>query len=91
MVSSLLIDYSLFDIYFLIVLYSLLQYILYLKSWYLNEVELKKAQHIKNEVQKEKLDLIQTITKERSLSSIISTLISKLLMQNYEIRNYLVV
>lgn len=72
-------------------MYSLLQYILYLKSWYLNEVELKKAQHIKNEVQKEKLDLIQTITKERSLSSIISTLISKLLMQNYEIRNYLVV
>ncbi len=81
---------SVFDIYFIFIFYCLILFIFYLKNWYLSSIEVRQIQQRKNEFQKEKLDLIQTMSKEKALASI-SSLISKLLMQNYSIKNYLVV
>lgn len=89
-VSHFFIDLSFFGLYYSIILYGVFLYTIQLKNWYLTNRELKKIQQIKTGYQKEKLNLVQSITKEKTLSSI-STLINKLLMQNYGIFNYLVV
>ncbi|MGH1830166.1 ATP-binding protein [Enterococcus gilvus] len=81
---------SIFDISFIFIFYCLILFILYLKNWYLSNIEIKRIQQRKKEFQKEKIDLVQTITKEKTLSSV-STLISKILLQHYEIDSYLMV
>lgn len=89
-ISRYILHFSLFKIYFIIVFYCFVLYVFYLKNWCLKSLELKRVQHTKNEFQMEKLDLIQIITKEKTLASI-SSLISKLLMQNYGISSYIVI
>lgn len=89
-INSYILHLSQRSIYLTTILYFFVLYIFHLKNLFLNSIELKKVQHIKNEFQKEKLDLIQKITKEQILASI-SSLVTKLLMQNYRIENYLVI
>ncbi|EKP7339247.1 hypothetical protein P3888_001624 [Listeria monocytogenes] len=81
---------SIFVLYFIIVSYFIILYIFHLKNEYLNNLEIMKVKQAKKDYQKEKIELTQTITKEKTLSSI-SSLISKLLIQNYGIKSYLVV
>ena len=81
---------SMFDIYFVSIFYCLILFILYLKNWYLSNIEVRRIHQRKKDFQKEKMDLVQTISKEKTLSSI-STLISKILLQYYEIDSYLIV
>ncbi|MFK4567833.1 sensor histidine kinase [Enterococcus sp. UD-01] len=81
---------SIFDIYFISIFYCLILFILYLKNWHLSSIEVRRIQQRKKELQKEKIDLVQTISKEKTLSSV-STLISKILLQHYEIDSYLMV
>lgn len=81
---------SIFDISFISIFYCLILFILYLKNWYLSSIEVRRIQQRKKEFQKEKIDLVQTISKEKALSSV-STLISKILLQHYEIDSYLMV
>ena len=81
---------SIFDIYFISIFYGLILFIFHLKNWYLSSIEVRRIQQRKKEFQKEKIDLVQTISKEKTLSSV-STLISKILLQHYEIDSYLMV
>ncbi|ECB9822773.1 ATP-binding protein [Listeria monocytogenes] len=81
---------SIFVLYFIIVFYFIILYIFHLKNEYLNNLEIMKVKQAKKDYQKEKIELTQTITKEKTLSSI-SSLVSKLLIQNYGIKSYLVV
>lgn len=75
---------------FVLIFCLLLLYIIYLKNTYLNKVKVRKIQQSKNAFQKERIGLIQRITKEEFLSST-STLISKLLLELYEIDSHLVI
>ncbi|MFC0233918.1 sensor histidine kinase [Vagococcus entomophilus] len=81
---------SILDISFISIFYCLILFILYLKNWYLSSIEIRRIQQRKKEFQKEKIDLVQTISKEKTLSSV-GTLISKILLQHYEIDSYLMV
>ncbi|MBC2149775.1 sensor histidine kinase [Listeria booriae] len=81
---------SIFALYFIIMIYFIVLCIFHLKNGYLNNLEIMKVKQAKKDYQKERIELIQTITKEKTLSSI-SSLISKLLVQNYGIKSYLVV
>ncbi|HDT8214143.1 TPA: ATP-binding protein, partial [Enterococcus faecalis] len=68
----------------------LILFILYLKNWYLSSIEVSRIQQRKKDFQKEKIDFVQTISKEKTLSSV-STLISTIFLQHYEINSYLMV
>jgi signal transduction histidine kinase len=81
---------SIFEISFISLFYCMILFILYLKNWYLSSIEIRRIQQRKKEFQKEKIDLVQTISKEKTLSSV-STLISKILLQHYAIDSYLMV
>lgn len=81
---------SILDIYFISIFYCLILFILYLKNWYLSSIEVSRIQQRKKDFQKEKIDFVQTISKEKTLSSV-STLISTIFLQHYEINSYLMV
>lgn len=75
---------------FVLIFCLLLLYIIYLKNTYLNKVMVRRIQQSKNAFQKERIGLIQRITKEEFLSSM-STLISKLLLEVYKIDSHIVI
>ncbi|MGH2233099.1 sensor histidine kinase, partial [Enterococcus faecalis] len=56
----------------------------------MSSIEVSRIQQRKKDFQKEKIDFVQTISKEKTLSSV-STLISTIFLQHYEINSYLMV